>query len=199
MTPVAFSSPILSAAAEILAQDDFTVRRHELTVSEDAGTTGSDGIPDADAADEVLLAEDPYFVLAAVATPSVARLRLVEPFLSSYLASRMAERPVGDKVWDGYVVLLTEERFSDLEATSSVFDLLYDTSYVRRMVSLGVRPTKSSLRDALRPFLALQRVEVREVLGDVLHDLADALATEGVERSVASQAVENFRARSIHA
>lgn len=198
MTAPAFSSQVLALAAEILTQEHFTIRRHQLTLFD--GTVESDPAAKyAEAEEEVLLAEDAYFVLAAAATPSLARLRFVEPFLSSYLASRMAERSVGDKVWDGYVVLLTDERFSDLDSTSSIYQMLYDTSYVRRMVSLGVRPTKSSLRNALRPFLSLRRVEVCEVLGDVLHDLAEALATEGVDRSTAVKAVENFRVRASHA
>lgn len=195
MTPPAFSSEVLAIAAEVLTRDDFTVRRHELSLDEGPDHAGN-GLHGPDSFEEVLLAEDPYFVVAAAAATSLARVRLVEPFLSAYLSERMAERPAGDKIWDGYVLLLTEERFVDLDGTTSVYDLLYDTSYVRRMVSLGVRPNSQSLSKALRPFLALRRVEVREVLGDVLRDLADALATEGIERTQAAKAVETFRSRT---
>jgi hypothetical protein len=197
VTPPAFSSEVLAIAADILTRDDFTVRRHELRVDEDPGDANNRP-RGPEPLEEVLLAEDAYFVVAATAAKSLARVRVIEPFLSAYLSERMAERPVGDKIWDGYVVLLIEERFVDLDGTTSVYDLLYDTSYVRRMVSLGVRPNKQSLKNALRPFLALPRVEVQEVLGDVLGDLADALATEGIERTQAAQAVETFRSRTSH-
>jgi len=197
MTPPAFSSAVLAIAADILTREDFTVRRHELRLDDDPDDARNEP-RGPEPFEEILLAEDAYFVVAATAAESLSQMRLVEPFLSAYLSERMTERRVGDKIWDGYVVLLTEERFVDLNGTTSVYDMVYDTSYVRRMVSLGVRPNKQSLKNALRPFLALPRVEVQEVLGDVLNDLADALATEGIERTQAAQAVETFRSRTSH-
>lgn len=195
MTPLAFSSDVLAIAADILTREEFTVRRHELGLDEGRGHADN-GPHGEETFVEVLLAEDAYFVVAATAAKSLARVRLVEPFLSAYLAERMAEQPVGDKIWDGYVVLLAEERFVDLDEGTPVYDLMYDTSHVRRIVALGVRPNSQSLRNALRPFLALPRVEVQGVLGDVLGDLADALATEGIERTQAAQAVDAFRSRT---
>lgn len=199
MTSPAFSSEVLTLAADVLVRDDFTVHRQELSLKESSSHAAGSEPQGLETFEEVLLAEDSYFVVAAAAANSLTRMCFIEPFLSAYLSEKMAERPVGDKIWDGYVVLLTAERFVDLDGTTSVYDLLYDTSYVRRMVMLGVRANSRSVRSALRPFLALRRVEVREVLGDVMHDLADALAGEGIEPAQAAKAIDSFRSRASRA
>lgn len=196
MTTPALASDVLALAAEILHADDFAVQRHDLALGPAGDHTRTDEAPPA--MEEILLAEDPYFVVAVAASQSVAHLGQIEPFLTAHLTARMTELSVGDKIWDGYVVLLAGEQSSDLGDTTPVYDLLYDTSYVRRMVLLGVRPTRQSLRKALRPFLSLNRLEVREVVGDVMTDLAEALAAEGIERAQASAAVERFRSRTSH-
>lgn len=186
MTVPAFGSPSLQIAASLLAAEGFVVRREEVT----AEGSGSDGPV------ETLLAENALFVLAAVFEETLAQLRMIEPTLSVYLAEALAERKdLGDKAWDGYVVLLTRESLRDLADGSELHELVYDTRYVRRLVRLDVREHVESVSEALRPFLRLRRLDLQEIVVDVLSDLTDALATEGVPRPEAVAAVEGYRSR----
>lgn len=192
----AFASPVLATAAEILGAEAFTFERVTLR----AQTVPAD-IREREpsfAAVEALLAEDPYFILLILAGPTLDELQVLESTASAHLAERLKERPLGDKAWDGYVVLLTEQRLQDVEDTTGVFDLMYDVSNVRRIVAMGVKPHPESVRRALRPFLRLDRLEVREVLTDVFDDLVDALATEGINRNEAIAAISDFKRRADH-
>lgn len=190
MTAPAFGSPSLQLAASLLAAEGFVVRREELVVE------GSDS----DGPLEILLAENALFVMAAAFQDTLAQLRMIEPALSAYLAEALAEaNDLGDKAWDGYVVLLTGEKLADLEDGSELHELVYDTRYVRRLVRLDVRENLESVSEALRPFLRLRRLDLQEIVVDVLSDLTDALATEGVPRPEAMAAVEGYRSRGRNA
>jgi hypothetical protein len=192
----AFASPVLATAADVLTADSFVIERVEL----EAQVTPPD-IRDPEpslTSAEALLAEDPYFVLLVVAGSTLEELETLESTASAHLATRLTERPLGDKAWDGYVILLAQERLQDVDDTTGVYDLLYDMSNVRRIVGLGIKPHPDSLRQALRPFLRLERLEVREVLTDVFDDLVDALATEGIDRGDATAAISEFRRRLSH-
>ncbi len=196
MTVATFSSPVLATAAEILTAESFAIERVEF----EAQIVPAD-IRDREASfasTEALLAEDPYFVLLVLAGPTLEELETLESTASMHLSARLTERPLGDKTWDGYVVLLAEERLRDVDDTTGVYDLLYDVSNVRRIVGMGIKPHQESVRHALRPFLRLQRLEVREVLTDVFDDLVDALAVEGIDRQDATAAISDFRKRASH-
>ena len=196
MTVATFASPVLATAAEVLTADSFAIERVELQAQ----------VAPADIRDrepsfistEALLAEDPYFVLLVVTSQTLEELEILESTASAHLAGRLTERPLGDKAWDGYVVLLAQERLQDVDDTTGVYDLLYDVSNVRRIVGMGIKPHVESVRQALRPFLRLERLEVREVLTDVFDDLIDALATEGIDRRDAAAAIADFRRRASH-
>src|SRR5690554_307514 len=79
----------------LLARD--VLREAEFAVEEVAGET------------EILLAENRYFVVAVAATPTIDQLLLAEGTTEAALAKRLAESDAGPKLWDSYVVLLTQE------------------------------------------------------------------------------------------
>lgn len=196
MATEAFANAMLATTAEVLRTESFALERIELQ-AQSAPADIREREP-ALTRVEALVAEDPYFVLLVLAGAGLEELQVLESTASAHLAQRLAERPLGDKAWDGYVVLMAEQRLQDVDDTTGVYDLLYDVSNVRRIVAMGTKPHPESVRQALRPFLHLERLEVREVLIDVFDDLVDALATEGIDRRDAAAAISDFKRRVSH-
>ena len=184
MTTPTFASATLELASELLGSEGFVVRRTDLVTADSESSVAT----------EVLLAENPLFVLAAVVGDTLLQLMTTEPTVTGYLAEALSQaNNVGDKAWDGYVVLMTSQTLADLEDGSDLHDLVYDTRFVRRIVKLGVHPDRDSVSLALKAFLTLKRVALTEIVTDVLVDLTDALASEGVPRDEAETAVEIYR------
>ena len=61
----------------------------------------------------VLLAENAYSIIALAATPTMDDLVAAEPHMEGLLHKRIEGADVGPKLWDAYVVLLTQERPSE--------------------------------------------------------------------------------------
>ena len=61
----------------------------------------------------VLLAENEYCIVALAATPTMDDLVAAEPHLEAYLHKGVEGADIGPKIWDIYVVLLTQENPSE--------------------------------------------------------------------------------------
>lgn len=146
-----------------------------------------DGVP-------LLLAENRYFVIGVVATPTIRELLLAESLGEVLLTDRMKAGDPGPKRWDAYLVLLTQERSPDnSETTRQLFGINYDTSGVRRIAHSGVAPTVAAVREALTPFVAPVELEDQGIASDAFNTLTEALAARGIERQLADRAVSGFR------
>lgn len=147
----------------------------------------SNGLP-------LLLAENRYFVVGVVATPTLRELILAESMGEAALTDRMRATDPGPKRWDAYLVLMTQERSPDDSATArQLFSINYDTSSVRRIAHSGVSPTVTSVREALTPFVAPIELEDQGIASDPFAAMVEALAARGIERGFADRAVDAFR------
>ena len=142
----------------------------------------------------VLLAENAYCIVALATTPTVDDLIAAEPQVEALLHRSVERVGIGPKLWDAYVVLLTQERPSEQRGgLRPLFNINYDTRGFRRMARVGVEATIRGVRNALAPFVAPVRLEDPELATAPLVALAAALITHGVNESVAGRAVEIYR------
>lgn len=141
-----------------------------------------------------LLAESEYSILVVVAVPTLGDLFKAEPLVEGALQHRIDESEVGPKVWDAYVVLLTQERLADEgEGLRPLFGINYDTRGFRRIARTGVQPTVRSVRSALSPFVEPVRLEDAGIAADPLASLSEALVSNGVQEDIAVRAIQVYR------
>lgn len=142
---------------------------------------------------QLVLAENPYFVVAIAALHTIQDLLLAQSIAESALANRLNESPIGPKKWDAYLVLLTQERPpEDGDVTRLLYAINYDTARVRRIAHTGVDATPEAVSHALAPFVAPAEVTSTATYGDAFPALLDALVNRGVDRDLASRAVTAF-------
>ncbi len=142
----------------------------------------------------VLLAENAYCIVALATTPTVDDLIAAEPQVEALLHSNVEREGIGPKLWDAYVVLLTQERPSDQrDGLRPLFKINYDTRGFRRMARAGVEPTIRGVRNALTPFVEPVRLEDTGLATPPLVALVAALITHGVNESVAGRAIEIYK------
>jgi hypothetical protein len=168
---------LLALAREVLAGEGYSV---------DSVRTSS-GL-------DLVLAENPLFIVAVAAVPTVDQLRLAESFAADALSQRFADVDLGPKRWDAYLVLLSQEsRPEQREDARVVFELTYDTHAVRRIVRLGVIPTMSEVRRSLQPFVRPIELSDPSIAKDPLEMMIESLVEHGVSREIASRSVHAFK------
>lgn len=144
----------------------------------------------------VLLAENQFAIVALAATPTLADLLVAEAPVEALLRTRMAEADVGPKIWDAYLVLLTQESSQSQGRTyQRLFGINYDTHEFRRIARVGVGLTLRDVRNALTPFVEPLRLNEAGLSVDALDSLPVALNRHGISIDVAERAVEIFRQR----
>jgi hypothetical protein len=168
---------LLDETNAILGEAGFATRRSVLA---------SAGVP-------WLLAEDQFFVIAVVVTPSLVDAMRVESFAVPELLAQVAGGELGAKKWDTYLVMLTEELADEDADARRVTDIQYNTRGVRRLLGVGASD-RESLRAVLRPFLPLPHIR-QGAMADALAGMADQLALNGVDRVEAERAIAQFIVR----
>lgn len=142
----------------------------------------------------VLLAENQFAIVALAATPTLADLLAAEATVESFLRARIAEANVGPKVWDAYLVLLTQDSSqSPGRNYQRLFEINYDTHEFRRIARVGVGPTFREVRSALTPFVEPLRLDEAGLSVDPLDSLPAALNRHGIDMDIAERAVDIFR------
>jgi hypothetical protein len=142
----------------------------------------------------LLLAENPYFLVAVSATSTIAQLLLAEPLAEAAVSHRLAASDPGPKRWDAYLILLTQERSPEnRQTTRDLFEINYDTSNLRRIAHAGVQATLAAVRDALTPFVAPIELDDPSIARDPFDAMVAALAARGVDRDLASRAAAAFK------
>lgn len=141
----------------------------------------------------LILAEDRYFVVAVAATPTIAQLLVAEGATELALTERLSQSDAGPKVWDAYVVLLTQERSVESdEASRALYEINYDTARMRRIAHVGVDASISGMREVLAPFVAPRALVDTSVSERPMGLLLQALLSHGVEQGLAARAVAAF-------
>lgn len=170
-----FDRELLSLARAVLEGASYSVEHIESPIS-------------------ILLAENRYFFVGVVATSTIGQLLLAEDSAEAFLAERLSKSDPGPKLWDAYLILLTQERSpEDDVVTRQLFSINYDTVGMRRIAHSGVEPTLASVRNALTPFVPPIQLDDPTVTANPFLALVESLAERGIEREVAIRAIEAFR------
>jgi len=141
----------------------------------------------------LIFAENRYFVVAVAATPTIAQLLVAEGSAEAALAERLSRSDAGPKVWDSYVVLLTQERSVESDAASrALYDINYDTARMRRIAHIGVDATALGMREVLAPFVAPRAIVDTSVSERPLGLMLQALLSRGVDQEMATRAIAAF-------
>jgi len=147
----------------------------------------ADGVP-------LLLAENRYFVLGVVTAATIAQIVVAEGWAEELLARRLGSADVGPKVWDAYLILLTQERLPEGGgATRELFDINYDTRGIRRIAHSGVFPRLADVRSALTPFVAPIELDDPSIATSAFESFIESLMARGIDREVAVRAVTAWR------
>ncbi len=179
MTDSTFSDDLLELSRVVLEDEGYAVDRFDMAA------TGSQ---------ELLVAENPYFVLAAASAPTIDGLGELEAIGSAKVVKAADEADLGSKRWDVYLILMTSQGASDDRAIAAdLVSINYNTHQIRRLARVGVQPTLADVRIALTPFLPIPEPTRLQSDVDVLEDLRLALVTAGVASEVAGRAIAAFR------
>lgn len=142
----------------------------------------------------LLLAENPYFLIAVTATSTIAQLLTAQSLAEARMAERLAASDPGPKRWDAYLILLTQERSPEnKQTTRDLFGINYDTSSLRRIAHAGVQATLVGVREALTPFVAPIELDDPSIVQDPFDAMLLALAARGVDRDLAGRAIAGFK------
>jgi hypothetical protein len=140
-----------------------------------------------------LLAENAYFLVGVSATPTIAQLLLAEGLVEAALSDRLSSSDAGPKIWDTYLVLLTQERSPETPfVTKGLYEINYDTARLRRIAHAGVDASRLAVSSALSPFIAPLELENPVVTENPFESMVRVLTTHGVEQQVARRAVDAF-------
>ncbi len=135
-----FDDERLAIAADLLGEADFLIQRFDSL------------------GHEQLYAENAYFVVAVTSVASLPEISAAEMQLTEDLLKIANERELGPRRWDLYSIVLCESDVRRGDSVGILFELTYDTKYVRRIVRVGVKPTTAALREALRMFMPIRSI-----------------------------------------
>lgn len=140
----------------------------------------------------VLLVENSDAVAAVAAFLSVRDLIEAESDVSRAVSRRVASAPASPKRWDAYVVLLTSAR-SAAQYSEELALLTQNLRHVRRIVRVGVDPTRAGLTRALRPLLPLAAINESRWDEDPLGSMRRLLERDGFEAREIEKALDDFQ------
>ena len=170
--------PLLSLAALILKENKFVLQ----------------GIEELPSGDQILVAENPYFILCLAAADDASTIVPLESLVATHLARLLVRTALGAKKWDAYIVVLTTQKLSgDPEETARLYNLNHNTSSFRRILRTGVRAELADVESALRPFLPLPKLDEPLLSRDALDELKEELPKHGVDATEASKMIDDFR------
>lgn len=183
--PNALSPPtLLAEAGRVLEEADYRVERETGRVL---------SLPP----DRALIAEDKYGVVVVVVYDTWRDLshhwRDAQSAVVEALSARFLK--LDPKAWEGYLLLLTSAFAVDGDST--VHDIRYDTSRIRKIVATG--DDLQSLADverALLPVLPLDpHIPSADEARSPLDELPRQLEEAGIQRELAEAALAAFRDR----
>lgn len=149
-------------------------------------------VPIIEDADPVVLAENPYYVIAFQAFESWPKL--VEDYqrIEIALSQLMEKHPTTPKVWDTYLVLVCRAELYKPEEFDEFSDLIYNTRYTRKVVRAGVGDL-TTIDEVVRPFIHLERARIRARERDPLNILAEKMIAGGIDQSMVNKLITVFR------
>jgi hypothetical protein len=142
--------------------------------------------------DPILLAENPYYIIAFQAFDSWSKLiENYEP-IESALSELIGRHPETPKVWDAYLVLVCRAILYNEDEFDEFSNLIYNTRYTRKIVRVGVSDL-TTIEELAKPFVHLERARLLARKRDSLQILAEKMISSGLDKVLVNKLVTVFR------
>ncbi|WP_332642191.1 hypothetical protein [Aeromicrobium sp.] len=129
--------------------------------------------------------------VAVIAAPvTLEQLFEAEPSVSRLLSEQLVAGPPSRKRWDAFVILLCAQN-STPDHAEAISDLVNNLRFARRLVRVGVEPTKAALSRSLRPLLPPPTATTNQ-LEQPLHQLERLLVRDGLDPVAVEDAIRDF-------
>lgn len=142
--------------------------------------------------DPVVLAENPYYVIAFQAFDSWSRLIENYEQIEMALSQLMEKHPRTPKVWDAYLVLVCRAELYKPEEFDEFSDLIYNTRYTRKIIRVGVGDL-TTIDEVVKPFLHLEKARIRARERDPIKILGDKMVKAGLDEKLVNKLLTVFK------
>lgn len=142
--------------------------------------------------DPVVLAENPYYIIAFQAFNSWSRL--IEDYepIEIALSDLIGRHPETPKVWDAYLVLVCRADIYKPEEFDEFSNLIYNTRYTRKIVRTGVSDL-TTINELVRPFIHLEKARLRARKRDPLQILGEKMINSGLDKTLVDKLVTVYK------
>jgi len=142
--------------------------------------------------DPVVLAENPYYVIAFQAFDSWSGLYKDYEQIEIALSQLMEKHPQTPKVWDSYLVLVCRAKLYKPEEFDEFSDLVYNTRYTRKIVRAGVNDL-ITIDEVIKPFIQLKKARTRARERDPLALLGEKMIKDGIDEILVNRLITVFK------
>jgi len=139
----------------------------------------------------IVLAENPYYIIAFQAFDSWSGLMEYYEPIESALSELIGRHPETPKVWDAYLVLVCRAKLYKTEEFDEFSNLIYDTRYTRKLVRTGVSDL-TVVNELARPFVHLEKARSIARERDPLQILGEKMINSGLEKALVNKLITVF-------
>lgn len=145
-----------------------------------------------DDADPVVLAENPYYIIAFQAFDSWLKLTQDYEQIEAALSHIIERYPSTPKIWDTYLVLICRADLYETKEFDEFSNLVYNTRHTRKIIRTGVNDL-TSVDELIRPFVQLERARIRARTRDPLATLGEKIIKTGQDEKLVNKLITVFR------
>ena len=140
----------------------------------------------------VVLAENPYYIIAFQAFDSWSGLYDNYEQIEIALSQLMEKHPQTPKIWDSYLVLVCRGELYQPEEFDEFSDLVYNTRYTRKIIRTGVSDL-ITIDEVVKPFIQLKRARIRARERDPLSILGEKMIKDGINEALVEKLITVFK------
>lgn len=130
----------------------------------------------------LVLAENPYYIIAFQVFDIWDELVKAAGRVELALSDLITKSAPTDKTWDAYLVLVCRNQLHGYEELNELSNLIYDTRFTRKIVRAGLGNSLDQVKEAVRPFISLERARYTAKHRNPLDLLEDKLVESGWDR-----------------
>lgn len=130
----------------------------------------------------LVLAENPYYIIAFQVFDIWDELVKAAGRVELALSDLITKSAPTDKTWDAYLVLVCRNELHGYEELNELSNLIYDTRFTRKIVRAGLGDSLEKVKEAVKPFISLERARYTAKHRNPLDLLEDKLVESGWDR-----------------
>lgn len=130
----------------------------------------------------LVLAENPYYIIAFQVFDIWDELVKAVGRVELALSDLITKSAPTDKTWDAYLVLVCRNQLRGYEELNELSNLIYDTRFTRKIVRAGLGDSLEKVKEAVKPFISLEKARYTAKHRNPLDLLEDKLVESGWDR-----------------